>query len=82
MITPLDIATYKLFDQVKTYYFQRKVSNILDSHFIRKDEKEKADYIMAMTSLFKKAHLDKEHRFTILLPMGGIVYYFVSEDDD
>ena len=79
IITPLELPTYRLFERVKTYYFQRKVTGLLEP--VRKDEREKADFIMAMTSLFRKSWSDPEHRFTILLPTGGIIYFFVSEDD-
>ena len=36
---------------------------------------------MTMTSLFKKFASDRENKFTIILPMGGIIYSFLSDDD-
>jgi len=76
------VPPYKLYEQVKTYYFQRKVPALLETTFGRKDEREKADYIMAMTSLFKKSLIDPMHKFTIILPSGGMVYFFFIDQEE
>lgn len=41
--------------------------------------KEKADFIQAITSLFRKSLANPRNKFTIVLPSGGIVYFFMEE---
>jgi hypothetical protein len=41
--------------------------------------KEKADFIQSITSLFRKSLSNPRNKFTIVLPSGGIVYFFMEE---
>lgn len=34
---------------------------------------------MALTSLFKKSFANVHNKFTIVLPTGGIIYFFMEE---
>jgi len=49
------------------------------AEFSRKESKEKVDFVLALTSLFKKALSKDTHKFTIYLQNGGIVYYFLED---
>ena len=48
----------------------------------KKQEKEKLDFIMAITSLFKKVFSKALNKFAIILPNGGLVYFFMEDVSD
>lgn len=54
----------------------------MDAEFNKKEVKEKADFVLALTSLFKKSLLNLHHKFVIILPTGALIYYFTEEVHD
>lgn len=48
----------------------------MDAEFNKKEVKEKADFVLALTSLFKKSLLNLHHKFVIVLPTGALIYFF------
>lgn len=72
----------KFCEGIERYFYQRKVPSVMDAEFNRKEVKEKADFVLALTSLFKKSLLNLHHKFLIVLPSAAVVYFFTEEVHD
>lgn len=75
VITPLEVHPSKLSESIITYRYQRHPVSQTDPHNKSKDTKERADFITAITSLFRKATTDPQNKFTLVVP-NGIIYLF------
>jgi hypothetical protein len=77
IVTPLEVHPNRLSECIDTYHYQRRLPALTESDFNRRDTKERADFIIALTSLFRKATTAPLHKFTLLIP-NGVIYYFVE----
>lgn len=75
IITALEVHPNKLSECITTFHYQRRLPSSTEPDFHRKDTKERADFIIALTSLFRKSTTATTNKFTILLS-NGIVYFF------
>lgn len=78
IITPLEIHPSKFSEGIERFFYQRKVPSVMDAEFNKKEVKEKADFVLALTSLFKKSLLNLHHKFVIILPTGALIYFFTE----
>jgi hypothetical protein len=75
VITPLEIHPGKLSECINAYRYQRHPAVLTEPDFKRKDTKERADFILAITSLFRKATTNQQNKFTLIVP-NSIIYLF------
>ena len=54
----------------------------MEAEFNKREVKEKADFVLALTSLFKKSLLNLHHKFVMVLPNGSMAYFFTEEVHD
>jgi hypothetical protein len=83
IITALAVHPNKLAEGTEKYYYQRKLPSLVDNaEFSRREQRETIDFVMALTSLFKKCLTKSSHKFVAYLPNGGVVYFFTEEQFD
>lgn len=75
VVTPLEVHPSRLSDCITTYRYQRHPAALSEPDFKRRDTKERADFILAITSLFRKATSAPHNKFTVLVP-NGLIYLF------
>ena len=54
LVTPLDLHPKMLFSEVATYYYQRKLTSVMEPE-AKKREREKMGFIGAFASLFRRS---------------------------
>lgn len=79
IITPLEVHPSRLCEEVETFYYQRKLPSVMEHELRKRQEREKIDFIMALTSLFRKSFGKISNKYTIVLPNGGIVYFLMED---
>lgn len=82
IITPLEVHPNKFCEEVDTFNYQRKLPSVMENELTKRQEREKIDFIMALTSLFKKSFTNIKNKFSILLPNGGLIYFFMEDKEN